>query len=565
MTAPLDDPLQLLLASAGDYHPALADGLPAETLETAKKPKHKASPLKDKRDVDPNDLPAQRWGVIAPKGSVGGRLLEAVAPLIRLREGEQGAKPKEYRVEADMDAETSIRFREDEYRAENVPNHERPRYLLILGDLDQVSLELQHALANTAFVGRLAFTDATGDPDHGAYNAYAEKVVDLTERPSPEQRPDAYFFTARDGTAATNLAATRLVGPCLTRAKEHQRSGNFPAASIGEIEAASLDDLLRAAAGSRPSVLFTASHGLGAPRGGWKNIDQQRALQGALALGGSNVLRAEEIVKKPFLPGGMWFCLACFGAGTPAESVYYPWLMDLAKEGAYEGRLDAVLTSLPKGGQLPFVAALPQAALANREGPLAVIGHADLAWSYAYSRGKSLSEGSSQKIFSVIETLVNGSRAGVALDTLMDFYRETIDALRTSYDREKKAETRNQPNPTDRKDRAHLWMLSNDLRGYMLLGDPAARLPLRRPGESSPKAAPSAPEIRSAPAPEDKASAAPAVQGEISIERKVAVVRALLQGDETPRALAAKAGVSLPELWAWFDEYHAGGKERLGG
>src|SRR6185436_10307699 len=154
------------------------------------------------------------------------------------------------------------------------------------------------------------------------------------------------------------------------------------------------------------AVLLSVSHGLGAPRGGWKSGGEQRALQGALALGGGDVLSAAELRDKRFLAGGMWFCLACFGAATPAESVYHAWLSLLAEQGAHTGRLEAVLKSLPKPGERPFVAALPQAALANPEGPLAVIGHVDLAWTYAFTGGKALTESRRTRILSAIKVLV---------------------------------------------------------------------------------------------------------------------------------------------------------------
>jgi hypothetical protein len=570
-TPPDDKSLQLLLADADDYHPALADGVPTEAAHTApklKKPLGRAGTfLRDKPDGDVNDLAEQRWGIVAPVGHQGDRLLDAVAPLIRLREAEQGAPARIYRAPAEMTAKIAVRFQDDVYYAEDVPEHERPRYLMLLGDLPEVSLDLQHALANGALVGRVAFSNAAGEADLDAYAAYAEKVVDFSRHPSPNETPDAYFFAARDGSAATATALAQLIRPSLADAEAWRSRGGFPAASISEIAGEDpllmdphaapdsgsqrgIDELLRAAAGARPAVLLSVSHGLGAPRGGWKSESQQRALQGALALGGKDVLSADELGQKRFLPGGMWFCVACFGAGTPAASVYHSWLSLLAKEGAHEGRLDAVLKSLPKPGEAPFVAALPQAALANPDGPLAVIGHVDLAWTYAFSGGKGLTESRRWRILSAVKVLVNGSRAGVGLDALMRFYRETTDTLRASYQAETDARTWNRPDPTDPKDRGHLWMLSNDLRGYVLLGDPAARLPLRRPTDGAPAVKP---------------SAAPSAPAEVSVAPKEEVILALLHGDETPRALAARAGVSLKELWAWFDAYRAGGRARLGG
>jgi hypothetical protein len=91
-------------------------------------------------------------------------------------------------------------------------------------------------------------------------------------------------------------------------------------------------------------------------------------------------------------------------------------------------------------------------------------------------------------------------------------------------------------------------MLRNDLRGYVLLGDPAVRLPLRKNAlhlvEDSHALAPS--EVRSTPVATPAAAAAGA-----------AFVLATLRGDEAPRAIAARAGVPLETLWEWVDAYRA--------
>jgi hypothetical protein len=107
-----------------------------------------------------------------------------------------------------------------------------------------------------------------------------------------------------------------------------------------------------------------------------------------------------------------------------------------------------------------------------------MIAHVDLAFSYAFHDARSAATGRHARILSALTVLVNGSRAGVALDALMRFYRETNDELTASYQAEKDAEIRGRPLPTDAEERGQLWMLRNDLRGYVLLGDPAARLPL---------------------------------------------------------------------------------------
>ena len=154
--------------------PVLERGLPESTLTAATapaEPRGAGSLFLDAPDRDPNLLDLQRWGVIAPEGPVGDLLLGAIAGLIEHRQAEQGTRPRIYRVPPGQDSAAAIRWRDEVLRAERVPEHERPRYLLLLGELTQVSLELQQTLAHGCFVGRLALDDAA------AYGAYADKVI----------------------------------------------------------------------------------------------------------------------------------------------------------------------------------------------------------------------------------------------------------------------------------------------------------------------------------------------------------------------------------------------------
>src|SRR5262245_54561146 len=100
-----------------------------------------------------------------------------------------------------------------------------------------------------------------------------------------------------------------------------------------------------------------------------------------------------------FLPGGVWVMFACFGAGTPSRSAYHHWLARWQASGEHDGDLAPVLASLPADGEPAFLAALPQAALASPSGPLAVIGHLDLAWSYGFVDLDKMSRGERHRRF----------------------------------------------------------------------------------------------------------------------------------------------------------------------
>jgi hypothetical protein len=245
----------------------------------------------------------------------------------------------------------------------------------------------------------------------------------------------------------------------------------------------------------------------------------------------------------------------------PGSSSYHAWLRDLAAADAYGGDPAAVLRSLPLPEWRPFVAALPQAALANPAGPLGIISHVDLAWSYGFSDTGDLSESRRSRILAPLHALVRGSRAGVALGALMDPYRSTNDALLSMYQIQKDAQVQGRPDPTDPRERGNLWMLRNDLRGYVLLGDPAARLPLQGNALRPARAETTTIEARSPDVPDRSGLAC----SREAIDAREAAVMETLCGELAPRAIAERAGVPLATLWEWIFAYRAGGRARLGG
>jgi hypothetical protein len=141
-----------------------------------------------------------------------------------------------------------------------------------------------------------------------------------------------------------------------------------------------------------------------------------------------------------------------------------------------------VLSNLPGPGERPFLAALPQALLANEQGPLAIMGHSDLAWMFAFTEAEGSTSSRASRIHSVLKVLANGSRAGVAHAALMRDYRAATESLMAGYQDREDALLYGHPDPTDPAKLGTRWMQRNDLRGYLLLGDPAARLPMKRTG-----------------------------------------------------------------------------------
>lgn len=547
-----DELPELLLVAADDHAPALDRGASLDPAGRERAARETPQFLWSEGGPA-NDLVEQRYAVIAPEGPEGDALLAAVRPLLRARAEQQGAPVKELRVPPRMRAEAAARWRKQVFSTCERHLDDLPRYQLILGDLHQVSVELQVLQAADGFVGRLAFDR----PSH--YEAYVEKVL-AAERGPAERTPQAIFHTVHDGTPATAVGHRSLVEPGVELASELQqrRHAAFPGRIVtsGDADDPHPDELLRDAAAAA-SVLFSVSHGEGAPRRGWRALADQRARQGAMSFGRNGQLAGADLEAATFLPRGVWFMLACFGAGTPEGSKYKRWLDALLAQGQFSGRPEVVLGSLPRPGEPPFVAALPKAALANPRGPLAFIGHVDLAWTYAFREldtGKAINRPS--RFVQTLASLLKGDRFGAAFRELFRFFAQTSTELTTLDDDEVDDPVR----------RAHLWMLRNDLAGYILLGDPAARLPVEG---ATPAAVSSPPPPRDL---QDMLTAtigfgqapAPAPAREPDLATIEAAIGHLLAGTGSLEAIARRHGLDIGELQSLLERYRRAGRAAIG-
>lgn len=159
-------------------------------------------------------------------------------------------------------------------------------------------------------------------------------------------------------------------------------------------------------------------------------------MQGAMSFGGGTKITAEDLASRTFLPNGLWFYFACFGAGTPQGSAYHHWLAALRDVGLFGRNIDGVLASLPGEHEGPFVAALPQAALANPHGPLAVMGHVDLAWTFSFHDAGTTNKYRPSRFQDIFRTLVDGKRVGAGYFELQRFFNQASVDLATIYDKE---------------------------------------------------------------------------------------------------------------------------------
>ena len=423
----------------------------------------------------PDDMVRQRWGVIAPAGDAGDRLIDAISPLIAQRRRQQGAV-RVYRVPPRMTTDEAARWKKRVFRTGADTDDELPRYQLIVGDLDEVPLAVQHAQASDGLVGRIAFDDLDG------YRAYAAKVVRWEDRPAPAAAGHAILHAVRDGTAATRRGCEALIVPGEQLLRRRRTAGDvaYCELRVTGSERPCPDELWAAAPADRPAVLMSLSHGLGVPRSGLggdarRRTARQRAEQGALSFGAGGVVTGADLEGRGFLPGGMWLAVACFAAGTPETSEYRHWLDTLRRTGHAGSEIGHVLDTLAH--ERPFIAAVPKAVLADPGGPLAFIGHVDLAWAYSFFDLDDQPRRRPARLVSILQALLNRHRAGVAVRKLMHAFAEVNTELTTLHNAHARVGA-TAVSDAERARRAHLWMLRQDLAGYILLGDPAVRLPI---------------------------------------------------------------------------------------
>jgi len=455
-----DPGLHLLLAYADDPLPIHAAPLPP--TPPAHDSSHHPLIIKDPQTFDPllDDLAEGGWCVICPEGQESDLLLAAIAPLIAHREAELLRpalilRPPPALLSLFMKSTPTAPEASDALDAWVAADGPLPRYLLLLGDLHELPLQLTHALAaRDHAVGRLAFAEPA------AYRDYALKICTWEHAP-PDLVPPVLLHTVREGSPATRVAHRGLIAPLLARARQDQRRGRLAAQilELGDPEEPSADDLLESA--ELPgALLLTAGRAHGPPRQGWRSPAAQRRGQGAMSFGHAGSLRAGDLRDRPFMPGGFWWMHTSFALATPERSAYEPWLAAQGEPAA--AVLAAARAAAPSPGASPFFAALALAALQNPSGPLAVFGPADLAWSYTSTTRV-------KRLYPLLRALLRGARLGRALRPL----RHSPPFTEPSQLAPLAALEADPVTPPD----PHTWLIAQELSSYILLGDPAVRLP----------------------------------------------------------------------------------------
>lgn len=569
--------LELLLTDLRTLGPAMGQGLALSSAHHAPRPEQRA-PCGLSAPGHSNDLGSEGWGVVIPDSDAGKERLQWIRPLTELRRRQCGAGDIEVLRAPPGQSARDAR----QWRAEYEAMHplRRPGYLLLLGDLDEISLALQQELMVSACVGRLCFTTPEGTPDRAGYEAYCAKICDMeAAQQSWSDEARLLFYASRDGSDAVNTGYMDLIRRCYLDARQDQglpiedfrifgSAADHQWYTGDEHAEARERTLLYWAEMRQPAVLLSMSHGAGLG-----DPVEQRLRQGAVVLGEAAGKRRTEVLDhgffaRRFLPSGFWFLKACFGAGTPTVSAYQRWIEVLSQRGLYQGNLRVLSAYLAP--TRPFVARLPQVALAHPEGPLGVLGHVDLAWTFGY-QGLDESDGHSVRAehgpyYDVVRAIVKGSRFGLAVASLSEKVQTLGTHLATLY---RDSDAAGKLDDATLALRAWLWMRTLDLGGYILLGDPAAQVPTRAARDvamsssTSPRRDAGGKEGARAKRPEQAssrdmlaASRAPAA----AMER---AVLAYLRQKQSPGDIAREAGVHVTTLERWVRTYRDAGRGAL--
>lgn len=416
-------------------------------------------PLRALRDhIDPRSLAESGWAVLMAHDA-DPALREALRPLLEHRAAEAGRiDPRRYRELVGAqgvrpgDSKRELLERLGAAATGAVSPDRLPYYLLIVGGPEAISFELQALLDVQYAVGRICFDT----PEE--YARYAESVV-AAETSAPRRAARLSLYgTCHPDDRATALSSTELIGG-LAESLVIRRAGWTLDRHVGA--AATKERLAELLAGpDAPALLFTATHGVGFPCAD----PLQRAHQGALLcewpgpltwrgpLPPSFYYAADDVADTADVHGLIAFFFACYGGGTPAFDAT-----------AHHEAPGEPLRIAPA----PFVARLPCRLLAHpRGGALAVITHVDRAWACSF-RSRARPEVDTHA--AVLERLLDGHPIGSALEPFGARHAELAADLAAELDvavRDRRASSL-----------ASLWTATNDARNFVLLGDPAVRLP----------------------------------------------------------------------------------------
>lgn len=407
--------------------------------------------------VDRRDLATAGWGVVF-SADAGEDVRSALGELLRHRQAQAAARREHYYQEYCGERGVQKGERREEWLARQgggagpADPDQVPYYLLLVGDPQSIPFDFQFELGIQRAVGRLHFEHLDD------YQTYAGRVV-AAERSTPERSGQLTLFGVDNpDDPATTYTTDDLILPLLARLPAIVDDGWEVMGVVRE--AATKEALGRLLGGDEaPSVLFTASHGMGPPEEGFpgelgallcQDWPGPEAWQKEIPA--EFFFSADDVAAAADLCGLVSVHFACYSAGLPQEDSYgLPW--------------KAARRLAPR----PCVAPLPQRLLVH--GAAAVLGHVDRAWCHSFFDGRDRPQ--LQTFTSLLRALLAGLPVGAAAQYLSDRFADLLPRVH------RRLVDLAAGRPVDAETLAHDWVMTTDARSYLLLGDPAARVRTR--------------------------------------------------------------------------------------
>lgn len=412
-----------------------------------------------KEGIDATKLSEAGWGVLFAHDA-DPAVKEAIQPLLDLRKEQAGPLFKVYEGSAGYrPGESKARFliRHGADAAGPADPRKVPYYLLIVGSPDKIPFAFQYQLDVQYAVGRIYFDELQ------EYAAYARTVRQAELQGVPLPRRLHFFGVANPDDPSTQLSLRHLVQPLHGALKNNPHGFSVETTEGSQSSRGSLSALLGGP--QTPALLFTASHGVEFANGDARQIAHQGALlcqdwPGPRYHGDFKedfYFAGEHLGSDANLRGMMVFGFACYGAGTPKFDEFAHQSGDPRQRKSVAPR--------------DFVAALPMRLLGHpRGGSLAFIGHVDRAWGYSYTWPGARNKSQTTAFESVILRLLQGLPVGYALEYFNERYAELSTVLT------QQLQEIDHGMECDPYELAAMWTANNDSRGYVIIGDPAARL-----------------------------------------------------------------------------------------
>ena len=394
------------------------------------------------------------WVVVVGAGDPAkATLVESLEPLAARRGGPTTWGPLEYPADADIS-----QWIDDEVNTRDPV----PGFVLLAGSPSHLSFALQSALSCISSVGRLDFSTVSGGTETQHPELFAQYVTKVIrnelDKTEPTDKAAVFWAPSHGGDDPTVYSRWLLADPLATRVRDQLKY------RVNRLfgRDATAPGLLTAVSGTRPALVFTASHGVAAEME--LGVDQQSAVNGLPIGQDDETLGPDDLPdsSSPFVEGGLIFQFGCFGYGTPKTSGYTHWWSEI---DAYKAPFE-------------IVSALPKAMVAHPRGPLGYIGHADYAVLHSFTDANDPGSGPRNALApriagfrTSLDYALFARPLGVVLEGMGRQLGLLNQRLTDAWDRARAGGGV----PGVDADLVDKFIRRNDARYYFLLGDPAAR------------------------------------------------------------------------------------------